>query len=148
MTACMVISLLKNHVYIGLARTVYIRVLCTWRLTASMVNDADGLIYVRLTVKIVNYAVNRQSLVTVTPLSTIVTYGAIFEWRHMCTTLIYIQCIWPYVWRFLCLKNHVCIIHTCKCLALANQMYTSVYTVKPAGRSRAHGLIQRAYGPG
>jgi len=37
-----------------------------------MVNDADGVIYVRLTVKIVNYAVNRQSLVTVTPLNTIV----------------------------------------------------------------------------
>ena len=61
--------------------------LCTWRLTASMVNDADGVIYVNLTVKIVNYAVNRQSLVTVTPLFTIVIYGAIFEWRHMCTTL-------------------------------------------------------------
>jgi len=28
-----------------------------------MVNDADGVIYVKLTVKIVNYAVNRQSLV-------------------------------------------------------------------------------------
>jgi hypothetical protein len=46
---------------------------------ASMVNDADGVIYVNLTVKIVNYAVNRQSLVTVTPLYTIVIYGAIFE---------------------------------------------------------------------
>jgi hypothetical protein len=46
---------------------VHIRtVLCTWRLTASMVNDADGIIYVKLTVKIVNYAVNCQSLVTVT----------------------------------------------------------------------------------
>jgi hypothetical protein len=45
-----------------------------------MVNDADGVIYVKLTVKIVkNYAVNRQSLVTVTPLFTIVIYGAIFE---------------------------------------------------------------------
>jgi len=43
-----------------------------------MVNDADGVIY-KLTVKIVNYAVNRQSLVTVTPLFTIVIYGAIFE---------------------------------------------------------------------
>jgi hypothetical protein len=42
-------------------------VLCTWRSTASMVNDADGVIYVKLTVKIVNYAVNRHSLVTVTP---------------------------------------------------------------------------------
>jgi len=31
-----------------------------------MVNDADGVIYVKLTVKIVNYAVNCQSLVTVT----------------------------------------------------------------------------------
>jgi len=31
-----------------------------------MVNDADGVIYVKLTVKIVNYAVNRQSSVTVT----------------------------------------------------------------------------------
>jgi len=41
-------------------------VLCTWRLTASMVNDADGVIHVNLTVKIVNYAVNRQSLVTIT----------------------------------------------------------------------------------
>jgi hypothetical protein len=30
-----------------------------------MVNDADGVIYVKLTVKIINYAVNRQSLVTV-----------------------------------------------------------------------------------
>jgi len=38
--------------------------------------------------EIVNYAVNRQSLVTVTPLFTIVIYGAIFEWRRMCTTLI------------------------------------------------------------
>jgi hypothetical protein len=44
-----------------------------------MVNDADGVIYVKLTLKIVNYAVNRQSLVTVTPLFTIVNYGAIFE---------------------------------------------------------------------
>jgi hypothetical protein len=49
-----------------------------------MVNDADGVIYVKLTVKIVDYAVNRQSLVTVTPLFTIVIYGAIFE----CTTLV------------------------------------------------------------
>ena len=63
-------------------------VLCTWRLTASMLNDAGGVIYVKLTVKIVNYAVNCQSLVTVTPLFTIVIYGAIFEWRRMCTTLI------------------------------------------------------------
>jgi hypothetical protein len=31
-----------------------------------MVNDADGVIHVNLTVKIVNYAVNRQSLVTIT----------------------------------------------------------------------------------
>jgi len=52
-----------------------------------MENDADGVIYVKLTVKIVNHAVNRQSLVTVTPLITIVIYGAIFEWRRMCTTL-------------------------------------------------------------
>ena len=44
-----------------------------------MVNDADGVNYVKLTVEIVNYAVNRQSLVTVTPLITIVIYGAIFE---------------------------------------------------------------------
>jgi hypothetical protein len=44
-----------------------------------MVNDADGVIYVKLTVKIVNYAVNRQSLVTVKPLFTDVIYGAIFE---------------------------------------------------------------------
>jgi hypothetical protein len=42
-----------------------------------MVNDADGVIYVK--VKIVNYAVYRQSLVTVTPLITIVIYAAIFE---------------------------------------------------------------------
>jgi len=35
--------------------------------------------------EIVNYAVNRQSLVTVTPLFTIVIYGAIFGWRRrMC----------------------------------------------------------------
>jgi len=52
-----------------------------------MVNDADGVMYVKLTVKIVNYAVNRQSLVTVAPLFTIVIYGAIFEWRRMSTTL-------------------------------------------------------------
>ena len=32
-----------------------------------MVNDADGVIYVKLTVKIVNYAANHQSLVTVLP---------------------------------------------------------------------------------
>jgi hypothetical protein len=45
-----------------------------------MVNDADGVIYVKLTVKIiVNYAVNRQSLVTVTPLFTTSIYGAIIE---------------------------------------------------------------------
>jgi len=44
-----------------------------------MVSDADGVIYVKLTVKIVNYAVNRQSLVTVTPLSTIIIYVAIFK---------------------------------------------------------------------
>jgi len=43
-----------------------------------MVNDADGVIYVKLTVEIVNYAVNRQSLVTVKALFTIVIYGAIF----------------------------------------------------------------------
>jgi len=54
-------------------------VLCTCRLTASMVNEADGVVYVKLTVKIVNYAVNRQSLVTVTPFFTIVIYVAIFE---------------------------------------------------------------------
>ena len=68
---------------------VYTPVLCTWRLTASMVNDADGVIYFKLTVEIVNYAVNRQSFVTVTPLFTVVIYGAIFEWRRMCTTLIH-----------------------------------------------------------
>jgi len=72
----------------GLPACVSGPVLCTWRLTASMVNDADGVMYVKLTVKIVNYAANRQSLVTVTPLFTIVIYGAIFEWRRMCTTLI------------------------------------------------------------
>jgi hypothetical protein len=44
-----------------------------------MVNAADSVIYDKLTVKIVNYAVNRQSLVTVTPLLTIVIYGDIFE---------------------------------------------------------------------
>ena len=44
-----------------------------------MVNDADGVIYFKLTVEIVNYAVNRQSFVTVTPLFTVVFYGAIFE---------------------------------------------------------------------
>jgi hypothetical protein len=44
-----------------------------------MVNDAGVVIYVKLTVKIVNYAVNCQSLVTVTPLFTVVIYGAIFE---------------------------------------------------------------------
>jgi hypothetical protein len=44
-----------------------------------MVNDADGVINVKLTVKLVNYAVSRQSLVMVTPLFTIVIYGAIFE---------------------------------------------------------------------
>jgi hypothetical protein len=44
-----------------------------------MVNDADGVIYVKLTVKIVNLAVNRQSLVTATLLYTIVICGAIFE---------------------------------------------------------------------
>jgi hypothetical protein len=44
-----------------------------------MVNDADGVIHVKLTVKVVNYAVNRQSFVTVTLLFTIVIYGAIFE---------------------------------------------------------------------
>ena len=53
-----------------------------------MVNDADGVINVKLTVKLVNYAVSRQSLVMVTPLFTIVIYGAIFEWRRMCTTLL------------------------------------------------------------
>jgi len=36
-----------------------------------MVNDADGVIYVKLTVKIVYYAVNHQNLVTVTPLYTV-----------------------------------------------------------------------------
>ena len=44
-----------------------------------MVNDADSVIYVKLTVKIVICAVNRQSLVTVTLLFTIVIYGAILE---------------------------------------------------------------------
>jgi len=44
-----------------------------------MVNDADSVIYVKLTVEIVNYAVNCQSLVTVMLLFTIVIYGAIFE---------------------------------------------------------------------
>jgi len=79
---------IKTHTYaLHIASHVLTTVLCTWRLTASMVNDADGVIYVKLTVKIVNYAVNRQSLVTVTPLFTIVIYGAILEWRCMCTTL-------------------------------------------------------------
>jgi hypothetical protein len=45
-----------------------------------MVNDADGVIYVKLTVKIVSYAVNRQSLVTVTPLFTVVIYGALLNY--------------------------------------------------------------------
>jgi len=44
-----------------------------------MVYDADGVIHVKLTVKLVNYAVNRQSLVTVTPLFTIFIYGVNFE---------------------------------------------------------------------
>jgi hypothetical protein len=44
-----------------------------------MVNDADGVIYVKFTAEIINYAVNRQSLMTITPLFTIVIYGAIFE---------------------------------------------------------------------
>ena len=44
-----------------------------------MVNDAGVVNYVKLTVKIVNYAVNCQSLVTVTPLFTVVIYVAIFE---------------------------------------------------------------------
>ena len=51
-----------------------------------MVNDADGVIYVKLTVKIVRPApvveytiFTIQSLVTVTLLFTIVIYGAIFE---------------------------------------------------------------------
>jgi len=44
-----------------------------------MVNNADGVFYVKLKVTIVNYAVNFQSLVTVTPLFTIVIYGAIFK---------------------------------------------------------------------
>jgi hypothetical protein len=44
-----------------------------------MVNDADGVNFVKLTVKIVFHAVNRQSLVTVTPLITIVIYGAILN---------------------------------------------------------------------
>ena len=48
-------------------------------MTVSMVNDADGAMNVKLTVKIVNYEVNRQSLVTVTSLITIVIYGAIFK---------------------------------------------------------------------
>ena len=48
-----------------------------------MINDADGVIYVILTVKIVNYAVNRQRLVTVTPLFTVP-----FERRRMFTTLV------------------------------------------------------------
>ena len=36
-----------------------------------MVNEAEGVIYVKLTVKIVNDAVDGQSLVTVTPLFTV-----------------------------------------------------------------------------
>ena len=44
-----------------------------------MVNDADGVIYVKLTVEIVNYDVNHQSLVTVKPLFTIVIKCVIFE---------------------------------------------------------------------
>jgi len=76
---------------LGTKHDEFSSVLCTWSLTTSMVNDADGVIYVKLTVKIVNYAVDRQSLVTVTPLFTIITYGAIFEWRRMCTTLIFIR---------------------------------------------------------
>jgi hypothetical protein len=80
---------------------LYTTVLCTWRLTASMVNDAGGVIFVKLTVKLVIYAVNCQSLVMVTPFFTIVIYGAIFEWRRMCTTLIQkwvgcglAKCVW------------------------------------------------------
>jgi hypothetical protein len=40
-----------------------------------MVNDADGVVYGQID----GEAVHRQSLVTVTPLFTIVIYGAIFE---------------------------------------------------------------------
>ena len=66
-----------------------------------MVNDADSVIYVKLTVKIVNYAVNRQSLVTVTPLFTNVIYDAIFELSYICTTLFISQvCNW-----MVCPKN-------------------------------------------
>jgi hypothetical protein len=47
--------------------------------------------------------------VTVTPLFTIVIYGAIFEWRRMCTTLIMLSCRcrsitrWSVVW--LCISQ-------------------------------------------
>jgi hypothetical protein len=71
--------------------------------------------------------------VTVTPLFTIVIYGAIFEWRCMCTTLVVndvCSCIelartvythpkWLFAWWFFCQKNRIC---TYVCVVLANPM--------------------------
>jgi len=104
-----------------------ISVLCTWHLTASMVNDADGVIYVKLTVKIVNYAVNRQSLVTLTPLFTIVTYSAIFEWRRMCTTLNDMHW-YAQVWGLWLLTMWRCDMHRfdemiCTCMMACNNLH-------------------------
>jgi len=47
-----------------------------------MVNDADGVI--KFTVKIVNYTVNRQSLVTVTPFFTISLFTVPFSNDAVC----------------------------------------------------------------
>jgi hypothetical protein len=120
-------------------------VLCTWRLTASMVNDADGIIYVKLTVKLVNYAVNRQSLVTVTPLFTIVMYGAMFEWRRMCTTLIQIlvmpcQCLTSskHLWCFESLRQYLKCSRYSRCYDCFARIRLALI---PAAPTRAEGII-------
>ena len=98
---CIVYRVGQNRVrvYVCIYGTMCVYMQCC-RLTASMVNDADGVIYVKSTVKLVNYAVNRQSLVT--PLFTIVIYGAIFEWRRMCTTL--------YIWYQRVVHSHAPVV--------------------------------------
>ena len=84
-------------------------VLCTWRLTASVVNDADGVIYVKLTVKIVNYAVNRQSLVTA---------------RRYLRSLFTV----PFLNDAVCAENCLHVTHLChlKCMIMAHLVPAAV----------------------
>ena len=68
-----------------------------------MVNEAEGVIYVKLTVKIVNDAVDGQSLVTVTPLFTVPFLNDAVCAQHRIYMVISLPTI-PYIHRNIWLR--------------------------------------------